>query len=376
MGAIYRNGATAYTLGVGGTASTLRLGSTGTTSYTLGGSGLVNGHYTLGGVVTSYSLNPGDSATTSYTLKNGLSSYNLNTTGLGSTSYNLNSSGGSTGTNLQMGPKSGTTSYTLGTASSTVSTAKLKDGSTHTFNLSGSGSSATITTTIGGVTNTVTLVDGDSAGFDIVADAEADLTENLSGDGSGTIGETTTYNLGTGGSSETSYGSNSYGVYLVLNFNLPGGGYYQGAPYLAIIADGSDADSKSFPFESGGMGVQWATVSVWDNINIETPTGIETVQNESTVGNYQINYNCQRWRIGTVSYDGTKWNVTQTLLGQISLPDEVYGVGVVRYAAGGAHPWEDGTWPFFATQNSDWWSPWNGYTKEPDGTACTVPVYP
>ena len=75
-------------------------------------------------------------------------------------------------------------------------------------------------------------------------------------------------------------------------------------------------------------------------------------------------------------YDGTKWNVTQTLLGQITLPDEVYGVGVMRYAAAASHPWEDGTWPFFADQNSAWWGAWNNYTKEPDGTACTVPVYP
>lgn len=375
MGAIYRNGSTAYTLGTGGTASTLRLGSTGTTTYTLGGSGLVNGHYTLGGVTTSYSLNPGDTATTSYTLKNGLSSYNLNTTGLGSTSYSLNPSGGSTGTNLQMGTKTGTTAYTLGSGSSTLSTAKLKTGSAHNISLSGTGSGATITTTISGVTNTVTLVDGDSAGFTIVADAEADLTENLTGDGSGTKSETTTYDLGTGGTSSTTYGANSYGVYLVLNFNFTSG-LYQGAPYLAIIADGSDADAKSFPFESGGMGVQWATVSVWDNITIETPTGSDTVQNETTIGNYQINYNCQRWRIGTVSYDGTKWNVTQTLLGQITLPDEVYGVGVLRYAAGGSHPWEDGTWPLFANENAAWWGSWNNYTKDGDASSCTVPVNP
>lgn len=373
MPAIYRNGATAYTLGAGGTAATARLGASGTTTYTLGGSGVVNGHYTLGGVTTAYTLGPGDTAVHNYTLAGGLSSYNLNQHG-GGNSYSLNPAGGSTGSNLQMGPQAGTTAYTLGAGSAATATSTLGVGSTHSYTLSGPSSIATITTTIGGITTTATLGNGDSASTSIVTDASAALAESLDAN-LFPAEETTTYDLGDGGSSETSYGSNAYGIYLVLNFNYAG--IYQGAPYLAIIPDGSDAAEKSFPFAAGGMGIQWRGVSIQTNIEVTTPTGPEYISNETSVGNFQVNYNCQRWRIGTIEYDGTKWTVTQTLLGQISLPDEVFFEGISVYNSEAVKPWEDGTWPLFQNENDAWWGPWNDFTKYPGSwTEATVPVYP
>lgn len=362
MATIRRDGTTTYTLGAGGAASTLRLGSTGTTTYTLGGSGLVNGHYVLAGGMTSYTLGPGDTATQSYTLVNGLSSYNLNPSGTGSTSYSLNPSGTSTGSNLSMNPSTGTTAYTLGAGSSSSSTATLGSGSTHSINLSGAGSTATITTTIGGVTNTVTLGPGDSASTTIVSDAAAALAESLDKDLFPSAEETTTYNLGEGGQSTSTYGANTWGVYLVRNIN----GFVSTAPYLAILEKYGDGWEKSAPsFGIGGdIQVGW-DLAYKQDLTVETPEGPQTV----TIANPPFDsawsaFKCQRVLIADIVWNDTKqgWDVIQRTYGTLTLPEYWYIAGVL-YGTPGAEtqPWDG--WPLLLPENNKWNGPWNGSEK-------------
>lgn len=362
MPAIRKDGTTNYTLGAGGAASTLRLGATGTTTYTLGGSGLVNGHYVLAGGMTSYTLGPGDTATQSYTLVNGLSSYNLNPSGTGSTSYSLNPSGTSTGSNLAMGPSSGTTTYTLGAGSSTTSTATLGSGSTHSINLDGAGATATITTTISGVTTTVTLGPGDSASTTIVSDALAELAESLDKDLFPSAEETTTYNLGDGGQSTSTYGSNTWGVFLVRNIN----GFPSTAPFLAILAKDGDGYAKSAPnFGIGGdIQVGW-DLAYKQDLTIETPDGPQSV----TVANPPFDsawsaLKCQRVLIADIVWNDTKqgWDVIQRTYGTLTLPEYWYLAGVLYGTPGAAtQPWDG--WPLLTTQNNEWNGEWNGSQK-------------
>lgn len=363
MPAIRRDGTTNYTLGPGGAAATLRLGATGTTTYTLGGTGLVNGHYVLGGAMTSYTLGPGDTATTSYTLVNGLSSYNLTPSGAGSTSYNLNPSGTSTGSNLQMGPASGTTNYTLGAGSSTTSTATLGSGSTHNITLDGAGATATVTTTIGGVTNTVTLGPGDSAGSTIVNDALAELAESLDKDLFPAAEETTTYNLGEGGQSTSTYGANTWGVYLVRNIN----GFWSTAPFLAILEKYGDGWNKSAPNFGIGQDVQDGySLAYMDVITVETPEGPQTITVASPpFDSAWRQFKCQRVLIADIVWNDTKqgWDVIQRTYGTLTLPEYWNNSGVI-YGTPGAEtqPWDG--WPLLLPQNNEWNGEWNGSEKE------------
>ena len=367
MPAITNNGTTTYTLGAGGAASTLRLGATGTTTYTLGGTGLVNGHYVLGGVTTAYTLGPGDTATHSYTLVNGLSSYNLNPSGSGSTSYTLNPAGTSTGANLPMGPSSGTTSYTLGAGSSSSSTANLGVGSTHSYTLSGPGSVSTITTTIGGTTSTVTLGPGDSAAATIASDAAAALAESLDKDLFPTGEETTTYNLGTGGTSTSTYGSNHWGVFLVRNIN----GTESTAPFLAVMTLDGDAYEKSQPNFGIGSDLQvgWYT-AYSQTVDIITPTGTDSVTVAyPPFGTAWAAFKCQRVLIAWIDWDATKngWTVTQRTFGTLTLP-EYWTNGGTLYgdpppSSGPYPPWPWDGWPLLTAENNKWNGPWNQSDK-------------
>jgi hypothetical protein len=261
-----------------------------------------------------------------------------------------------------MGPASGTTAYTLGAGSSTSSTATLGSGSTHNITLAGSGATATITTTIGGVTNTVTLGAGDSAGSTIVNDAAAALAESLDKDLFPDAEETTTYNLGEGGQSSSTYGANTWGVYLVRNIN----GFLSTAPFLAILAKYGDGWEKSAPnFGTGGdIQVGW-NLAYKQDLTVETPEGVQN----TTIANPPFDsawsaLKCQRVLIADIVWNDNKegWDVIQRTYGTLTLPEYWFLAGVLYGTEGAAtQPWDG--WPLLTTENNKWNGPWNGSEK-------------
>jgi len=382
MGTLSNSGSSDFTLGVSSTlpGSSITTGTTyggatitGGWSTTLNSSGVVNGHYVLGGSTVPYTLSsPGDSVTTSYTLSGGTSSYNMGPGGSATTQYVLPSiSTGSTGSGITLGTPSGTATYTLTGGASTNNSAAFGAGSSQSYNLgSTSGNTATISTTIGGVTTTATLGPGDSVSNSAVSgDILGSLLEVVTATGSDTATSTTTYNVGADGSTSTTYGSNSWGVYLI-RLGEEGNAV---SPYLAIMADDpdsvSDAYSKSTPFVTGPN----MDSSIWKDFVVCTYVNVEGADGGNglliTGGPYpkQYQYNCQRVKIASINWNGAKWVVTQHLLGSITIPSN-RKYGEVFY-------WDNSTtapdW-YYTPKGNDkrlaWGGDWLNYTKDPSGT--------
>ena len=77
------------------------------------------------------------------------------------------------------------------------------------------------------------------------------------------------------------------------------------------------------------------------------------------------NYNSQRYRIATVSHDGSKWVVDQKLYGPVTMNNDLVCKGIKSVG-----PSWTPTPPSGATHLEDWEGTWSGYTK--DG----IPAYP
>ena len=152
----------------------------------------------------------------------------------------------------------------------------------------------------------------------------------------------------------------TYGVYIIGNQDSA---YFGGAVSLAVIANGSDAYTKTRPFRSGYMGRGWESVFknglVVDGSTIYSPF-------------YQFdrlkNYNCQRYLVATVAWSGTAWTVTQYLYGPVTLSNDLDNAG--------PHVWEeDPPGPDFQTEQDAWNGAWSGYTKDGSPTDCTDIVW-
>jgi len=382
MGALNNSGSADYTLGTSSTlpGSSITSGTTyggatitGGWSNTLTSAGVVNGHYTLGGSTVPYTLSAaGDSVTTSYTLSGGTSSYNMGAGGSATTQYVLPSiSTGSTASGITLATPSGTATYTLTGGASTNTTASFGANSGQSFTLgSSAGNTATVTTVIGGVTTTTTLGSGDSVSNSAVSgDILGSLNEVITATGSDTATSSMTYNIGEGGSTSTTYGSNFWGVYLIRL----GEENQAIAPYLAIMADDadnlSDAYSKSTQFITGPNDDS----SVWKDfvpvtfVNVEGDGGGTGFLIQGGPYPKQYNYNCQRVKIASIVWNGTSWNVTQHLIGSLTIPTN-RRYGEVFY-------WDNSTtapdWystPLYNDKRLAWVGDWLNYTKDPAGT--------
>lgn len=174
-------------------------------------------------------------------------------------------------------------------------------------------------------------------------------------------------------------GSNTWCVYLVLNqFESETG--EPGKPYLAVMVPGSDAETKSRPWypETDGDAIAWKHVFVYKQVNVATldPPYEITFNGEVSQDDKLMNYNCQRVKIATVSYDteSESWSVTQHLIGTLTLTPQSVSLGTVRWDndSEDTPPWA--TWPLYSDKNEDWNGTWTGYDKVFSGATLNTGV--
>ena len=167
-------------------------------------------------------------------------------------------------------------------------------------------------------------------------------------------------------------GSNSWGVYIVSN---PSNNNY---PMLAVIADGSDADTKSQPWTTR---VAYIDVCPYTVSIITTPTPPYEVYLKSydTVSEtHQVNYNCQRIKIATLYWDGvhSNWIVRQWLIGSLTNPSINWWNGNREYDKDSGIP----TWATttdYQTEQDAWLGAWYGYYKwDGSGASPSVNILP
>lgn len=174
-------------------------------------------------------------------------------------------------------------------------------------------------------------------------------------------------------------GSNSWAVYLVLNqFESESG--EPGKPYLAVMANASDAETKSRPWypEPDGDIVAWKHIFTYKVVNVATldPPYEITFNGEVSQTDLLMNYNCQRVKIATAVYDtvSQNWSVTQHLIGTLTLTTQSVQNGTIRWDNDSEDtvPWA--TWPLYSNKNDDWNGAWNGYAKVFSGATVNTGV--
>jgi hypothetical protein len=155
-------------------------------------------------------------------------------------------------------------------------------------------------------------------------------------------------------------GSNSWGVYIV---GAGGTDYSSFTPYIAVMADDSDAEVKSRHFNGFNDQIIYRNTFTTTPIDVITPTGTTTItiQNPSTL--HQYNYNCQRYKVATLTFEGGTFVVEQHVLGQATIPYPVNYQGDFEYSSIDPPPAWIAT-PYYDTQMADWMGSWTDYTKD------------
>lgn len=97
-----------------------------------------------------------------------------------------------------------------------------------------------------------------------------------------------------------------------------------------------------------------------------------TVNAELGQSDTLVNYNCQRLKIGSLWWNGTAWEVTQELIGTLTLPDYLKFGGTDRDEAGGTgpKPWLD--YPYYVPEQTAWHDGWLGYAKVASGATIEI----
>jgi len=155
-------------------------------------------------------------------------------------------------------------------------------------------------------------------------------------------------------------GSDSWGVYLLGCGDNDMGDF---RPYIGIMADGSDAEVKSRYFNGANDQIIVRNVRELSQIEIETPTGPTSITYTACSTMYQYNYNCQRYKVATLTWEDNTFVVTQHLLGQTTIPYPVNQQGDFCYLSGEEPEWLAS--PYYGPQLEDWLGDWTGYTKDP-----------
>ena len=169
-------------------------------------------------------------------------------------------------------------------------------------------------------------------------------------------------------------GSNTWYVYIVRNpaidDGLPMGGYMtDGRPYLCVFAGGSDAETKTTPFGGTDM-ITFIEVIRTKTLEISTTNSGGTTVAESLTGiaSYeglqQFNYNCQRLKVATITWDSTNnvWITTQHLIGTLTLPNHWNYNASQYFDVDTALPAWVST-PYNSTLQNNWAGAWSGYDK-------------
>ena len=162
-------------------------------------------------------------------------------------------------------------------------------------------------------------------------------------------------------------GSDNWGVYIIGCPPDDESGTF--IPLLAIMADGSDADAKTEPFMAGQT-IKHYLIYSQELVTVSTPTGTTTIQTYLPGGQAIYNYNCQKWRVASLVWDGTTFVITQTHLGPMALVRPVSFEGL-QYVDPASPPGWFPT-PFYETELQDWNGAWTGYTKSLSGATVEV----
>ena len=172
-------------------------------------------------------------------------------------------------------------------------------------------------------------------------------------------------------------GSDGWGVYIVRQPLNKGAN--NRSPSLVVMADyylaPSDAYEKTTP---------WGEADTTDSIRLYGGLGATAVDIDGTPSGYlisgfdpdpvQYNYNCQRVKVASIAWNGTtnSWDVTQLLIGTITLPNIIQYYGIQLVVAGSTSPFA--TWPQYETECDAWNGAWTGYAKPSMQTSVILPV--
>lgn len=172
-------------------------------------------------------------------------------------------------------------------------------------------------------------------------------------------------------------GADLYNVYLIRN-NFPPYSMAPfgdpGVPMLAVMTLDSDGELKTRAFGTQGFTADWRHKFTYKQITVATsdPPYEVTFNGEKSQGDALVNYNCQRVKIGNAYWDGTGWQVTQELIGTLTLPDYIKFTGTDRWDEDdtGSPPWA--SWPVNQSDNDSWHDSWSGYDKNASGASVVV----
>lgn len=161
-------------------------------------------------------------------------------------------------------------------------------------------------------------------------------------------------------------GSNAWGVYLIRNEGNVGDLGQVIMPFLAVMADGSEAEEYSTPWNSSGQHGdlrEYYLIREKQSVEITEPGGV-VVYGGLIVSQHSAirRFNCQRIKIAAINWsDSLGWTVTQHLIGSLYMPNNVHFYGELDYETGDTAP--DADWPENSAENEDWSGTWTGYTK-------------
>lgn len=164
-------------------------------------------------------------------------------------------------------------------------------------------------------------------------------------------------------------GSDNWKVCLIACSNTE----TRNVPYLAIFADDSDADVKSRYFNGDNDQVIYNNLYPNDTLDVTTPTGVVTISVAGGGSLHAYTYNCQRYLVADLTFEGDTFVVNQYLLGEFTMPYPVNYQGDSPYYPPSPPPaWA--TTPYYEAELIDWHGAWSGYTK--DGSGATPIITP
>jgi hypothetical protein len=143
---------------------------------------------------------------------------------------------------------------------------------------------------------------------------------------------------------------------------------------------GGDAYTKTTPWlgEADCDRQTWTNAFEYAPISITIPDPPYEVDGNLEIGqvNKLKNYNCQRVRIATISWNSTTsaWVVTQHLVGPITIPFNIFYEGPYRWEDDGFTPPSWWTTPDYETEQIAWEGSYTGSTKWSGGTNPTQSI--
>ena len=164
---------------------------------------------------------------------------------------------------------------------------------------------------------------------------------------------------------EPATGCDAWGVYLIRNVDNIGDEGQVIMPFLAVMADGSDAENFSTPWNSSGQHGdlrEYYLIREVQSVEITVPGDVVYGALIKSINGVVRRYNCQRIKIAAINWtDSTYWKITQHLIGSLYMPNNVHFFGELDYETGDDSPAID--WPENSAENESWSDPWTGYTK-------------